>query len=111
MKPYTSTLMKLLFICLMLLLVQTVAFAQLSNKRTGNWNDPTLWTTNIVPDGTDSVTLAFDVVIDETAACKFLHTNGHNVTVKTGVNFSVGKPVAPADTATLLTITTTSMFY
>ena len=55
--------------------------------------------------------LAFDVVIDEPAACKFLHTNGHNVTVKSGVDFVVGKPVAPADTATLLTITTTTMFY
>src|SRR5688572_15735796 len=102
--------MKIIFLSSILLFVHVFATAQVSNTRTGNWSDPSLWSNTQVPNRADSVTLKFDVVIDENAACRFLHTNGHTVTVKTGVDFGVGKRIVPSDTATLLTITTTAIF-
>jgi hypothetical protein len=102
--------MKWTILPFILLFVYTLTTAQVSNIRSGNWSDPTLWSNVQVPNGADSVTLEFDMVIDENAACKFLRTNGHTVTVNTGVDFGVGKPMLARDTATLLTITTTAKF-
>ncbi len=104
--------MKWIILPFILLFVNALATAQVSvsNRQSGNWSDPSIWSNWQVPNGADSVTLQYDVVIDESAACKFLHTNGHTVTVKPGVDFGVGKPLLPGDTATLLTITTTALF-
>ncbi|MDO9374004.1 MAG: hypothetical protein Q7T76_06290, partial [Ferruginibacter sp.] len=102
--------MKIIFIGSMLVFVHAFATAQVSNTRAGNWSDPAVWSNWQIPNGVDSVTLKFDIVIDENAACKILLTNGHTVTVKTGVDFGVGKPLLAIDTATLLTITTTAKF-
>ncbi len=97
--------MKTIFTAVIFLLITTNIAAQItSNIRAGYWSDPASWSKNIVPNGTDSVVLHFDIVIDENAACKYFNANGKKVTVNTGVNLSVGKPVPSADTATILTI-------
>ncbi|MEO6232683.1 MAG: hypothetical protein ABJB11_15060 [Ferruginibacter sp.] len=87
-----------------LFFISNIAAQVTNNIRAGYWSDPASWSKNIVPNGTDSVMLDFDIVVDENAACKAFITNGKKVTVNTGITMAVGKPVPPADTATILTI-------
>lgn len=104
------TLMKSILVIIISLLFPFIIIAQATNTRSGNWSDYTLWNKYLVPNGMDTVVLNYDIIIDENAACKFLNTNGHNVTVNTGIAFSIGKTVPATDTATLLSITTYALF-
>jgi len=80
--------MKLLY-SLLLIILSGTSFSQVTNIDAGTWSDAALWSTNAVPTANDIVSLSFDIVIDINASCKALYTNGHTVTVNTGVNFNI----------------------
>src|SRR5438045_2914774 len=62
---------------------------QITNIKSGNWSDNTVWSNNIVPGVYDDVLLDFDVVVDINAACQSLKTNGHNITISGGFNLNI----------------------
>src|SRR5438874_12596207 len=80
--------MKALFIFFFLLILK-VSFGQVTNVRVGIWSDQTVWSNNTIPTDTTNITLNYDIVIDINATCKSLNTNGHNVTVNSGLTFNV----------------------
>jgi uncharacterized protein (TIGR02145 family) len=68
-----------------LLLIINVGFAQVTNVKTGSWNDPTVWSNSLVPTDTTNVILNYDVIVDANDSCRSLNTNGHKVNVTTGI--------------------------
>lgn len=64
-------------------------FYQVTNIKTGSWNDHTIWSNNIIPDTADAVKLEFDVIVDVNASCKSLTVNGRNVIVNSGVHLTI----------------------
>lgn len=64
-------------------------FAQVSNVRAGLWSDHTVWNNNSLPTGNDSVLLNFDITVDSNGICKYLHSNGHHITINPGINLSI----------------------
>lgn len=67
------------------LLLNSVAFAQVTNLSAGLWSNPAIWSNNLLPVDTTDINLNFDLVIDINTACRSLQTNGHNVTINAGV--------------------------
>ena len=51
----------------------------------GSWNDPSIWSTGIVPNGNSQIILNHDVVVHSNATCRSLLTNCHDVHVDPGV--------------------------
>jgi uncharacterized protein (TIGR02145 family) len=81
--------MKSISILILLLTLFNPAFSQVTNLGPGLWSNTALWSNNQLPGSNDSVTLNFDVTVDVSAICKALNTNGHNVTINSGVVFNV----------------------
>ena len=76
-------------------------FGQITNIQAGLWSDPAIWVNHTPPVPNDSVLLNFNITVGADAVCKYLNTNGHNLTVNPGVNlFISGGSVLsnPADT-------------
>jgi len=80
--------MKALFTFLLFLIINAT-FGQIVNVKAGVWSDPTIWSINALPTDTTDIILIYDIVIDINATCKSLNTNGHKVTVNSGVILNV----------------------
>lgn len=63
--------------------------APITNTRSGNWSDPTIWSNNAVPLITDNVLLKFDVIVDINAFCRSLNISGKTITVNAGLILTV----------------------
>lgn len=81
--------MKLIYSLLFTIITTTTFAGQVKNIRPGLWSDASMWFNNAVPTANDTVSLNYDIVIDINASCMFFNTNGHNVTVNSGVSFTV----------------------
>jgi len=71
--------------------ISAACLGQTTNLRTGLWSDRAMWNTNMVPDSTDDIVLAFDISIDIDASCRSMQVNGHTTTINPGVNVCVGE--------------------
>lgn len=60
------------------------SFSQLSNTKTGLWNDESIWQNHQLPTIADEVVLQFDITIDQNSYCKSLNSNGHKVVISAG---------------------------
>ena len=83
-----TNMKKLLLISITLFFISQT-YGQITNIKSGNWSDNTVWSNNTVPNVYDDVLLDFDVVVDINAACQSLTTNGHNITINTGANLNI----------------------
>ncbi|MEP6676420.1 MAG: hypothetical protein ABJA78_14760 [Ferruginibacter sp.] len=86
--------MKLCLTTFLFLLINS-SFGQITNIKSGVWNDPTVWSNNIIPTDTTNIILNYDIQVNVNAFCKTLNTNTHQVTVKTGMNLIVSAVAAP----------------
>ncbi|MEO8111320.1 MAG: hypothetical protein ABI594_14855, partial [Ginsengibacter sp.] len=86
--------MKVYFTIFLFLLID-ICFGQVTNVKSGVWSDPTVWNNNIIPTDTTNIILSFDIQVNINAACKALKTNGHQVTVNSGMNLIVSGVTAP----------------
>ncbi len=93
---------KFLLTGLITLSIQQI-FGQITNIQAGLWSDSAIWVNSAPPSANDSVLLNFNITIGEDAACKYLNTNGHDLTINTGVNLFIGGSILsnPADTFSL----------
>ena len=80
--------MKAYFTSLFLLIIGS-AIGQTTNVKVGVWSDNTVWIAGLVPVDTSNIVLSYDITVDINAICKSLNTNGHSVTVNTGVTLNV----------------------
>jgi hypothetical protein len=88
-------------------------FGQITNVKAGIWNDPTVWSNNIIPTDTTHIILSYDIQVNINAACKSLNTNGHQVTIMSGMNLfvsGVAAPIAGFTYAGLFVVPTTLTF-
>lgn len=81
--------MKYLLLFLLFPILITQSFGQISNVKSGIWSDQTVWSNNTIPTIIDDIVLNFNIVVDVDAVCQSLTTNGHHVTVSTGVIFNI----------------------
>ncbi|UAY53423.1 hypothetical protein [Ferruginibacter albus] len=65
-------------------------FSQITNTRSGNWDDASAWSNNKVPTDTTNVILNYDISINTIAECKSIIANGKKVTVITGYKLNIG---------------------
>ena len=87
----------LLLVVINLMLINLTTKAQavsgtdtaITTLKSGDWSDPSVWSTLKVPDITDSIVLMHNVVVDITAFCKAMNLNGKSLTVKEGINFTI----------------------
>ena len=84
-----------LYITIFLVLLINICFGQITNLRSGVWNDPTVWSNNIIPTDTTHIILSYDIQVNINAACKSLNTNGHQVIVNAGMNLFISGVAAP----------------
>lgn len=85
--------MKPILLIMALLCAEFAATAQLVNMSQNVWNNSTSWNTLQIPDSTSDVSLDYDVVINVNAFCRSIVTNGHSVTVNSGINLTIaGRP-------------------
>ena len=84
-----------LYITISLVLLINVCFGQITNVRSGVWNDPTVWSNNSIPTNTTHIILSYDIQVNINAACKSLNTNGHQVIVNAGMNLFISGVAAP----------------
>jgi hypothetical protein len=61
----------------------------ITNTRSGNWSDPTIWSNNSIPQATDDVLLLFDVIVDINAICRSLNSHGHGVNVNPSLTLTI----------------------
>ena len=90
------------------LLFSTGIFAQISTIKPGAWSDVSVWPGNSLPGMNDDVVLHHDIVIDVSGFCRSLNTNGHNVTVISGSNLSIGTDAW--DSSIVVSITNVNYF-
>ncbi|MES2430898.1 MAG: FISUMP domain-containing protein [Bacteroidota bacterium] len=72
-----------------LLIALNTSFAQTTNVKAGLWSDIDVWANKTIPTDTTNVILNYDITIDIDAVCHSLKTNGHNVTVNTGIKLVI----------------------
>jgi YD repeat-containing protein len=82
--------------------IASISLAQTTTLKQGIWSDPKTWTNSSLPGLKDDVVLQHDITIDANGFCKSLKTNGHKVTVNSGVHLSIG--ANPWDSSLLVSI-------
>ncbi|MEO6454407.1 MAG: hypothetical protein ABIN97_10060 [Ginsengibacter sp.] len=83
------------FLSLFLLIINSMAFSQVTNVKVGYWSDQTTWSNNKIPTDTTNIILSYNIQVDISATCKSIRTNGHQVYVGTAVNFYIAGLAAP----------------
>ena len=87
--------MKYILLIFNLLFIINPGFGQIHNVKNGLWSDNSTWSNNLLPTLNDAVILNFDITIDVDCSCKSLETNGHNVTINSGINFLIAGSKSP----------------
>jgi len=82
-------------VTIFLFLLTEISFGQVTNVKSGSWSDQTVWSNNIVPTDTTRIILNYNIFVDINTSCKYLNTNGHNVTIKLGKALSITGVAAP----------------
>jgi len=81
--------MRTISLFFILLFCGYAAFTQVTNTKEGNWSDPAVWSSNLIPNAEDEVELNFNIVVDIDASCSLLYSNGHQVTVNSGAHLII----------------------
>jgi len=67
-------------------MVQFVATKTASSIKDGNWSDPTIWSSGVVPDATTIVNVTNSVTVDVDATVFLLNAQSSLITIDPGVN-------------------------